>query len=222
MKKMKNWLVQIEKYASERSLLTEELASTLQKLQTLMENWPTEPQASMGIEEKISQLTPPRELEGTHTGLGLYADGACRGNPGKGSWAYVLQDQTGKVISYKSGRKDDTTNNQMELQAAIESLKASLDYLMHSKLPAEKWDKIVFVSDSKYVIEGLKSWVPQWESRGWKKADGKAPENLGQWQELHELKKLLSRLQYQWVKGHAQHPQNSLVDWMCNFELDKE
>src|SRR5690554_2292379 len=98
--------------------------------------------------------------------VAVYSDGACRGNPGPGSWAFVAQDSAGEVLQKSSGVSSLTTNNKMELQGVIEGLTYLLE--LGNPLP-----KVYFHTDSKYVVDGITKWVPGWKARGWKKADKK-------------------------------------------------
>jgi len=142
-----------------------------------------------------------------------FSDGACRGNPGPGAWGSLVQDKTGLVIYEGSSVELGTTNNRMELQGALEALK----FLKKEFSSAQS---IALISDSKYVVEGLKSWMSGWKKRGWKKADGKAPENIELWQELDQVVSQLREVQYFWVKGHSGHPQNEKCDQLANEALD--
>lgn len=141
-----------------------------------------------------------------------FSDGACRGNPGPGAWGALVLSQKNEVLFEGSGVEVSTTNNRMELSGAIECLKFLTD---------ESDKKISLVSDSKYVVDGITSWVAGWKRRGWKKADNKAPENLDLWQELDELVSDFSQLKFQWVKGHSGYPQNEYVDELANKALDE-
>lgn len=144
--------------------------------------------------------------------IALYSDGACRGNPGPGSWAFVAQNCVGDILQKASGVSELTTNNKMELQGAIEGLSFLEEH-------AQKFDKVFFYTDSRYVVDGITSWVKGWKARGWKKADKKEPENLEQWKRLDELYAQYD-VKFIWVKGHAGHPQNELCDRMANEALD--
>ena len=146
--------------------------------------------------------------------IALYSDGACRGNPGPGSWAFIAQNHEGELVYSSSGVSKLTTNNKMELQGVIEGL------LFVSDQP-QNFKKIFFYTDSKYVVDGITSWVKGWKRRGWKKADKKAPENLEQWQELDQLNEKFN-VEFIWVKGHAGHPQNELCDRLANEALDAQ
>tara|TARA_Y100000780_G_scaffold219872_1_gene226561 strand:+ start:23742 stop:24386 length:645 start_codon:yes stop_codon:yes gene_type:complete len=146
--------------------------------------------------------------------IALYSDGACRGNPGPGSWAFIAQNPQGELVHTASGVSKLTTNNKMELQGVIEGLH------FVSEQP-ENFKKIFFYTDSKYVVDGITSWVKGWKRRGWKKADKKAPENLEQWQELDRLNEQFN-VEFIWVKGHAGHPQNELCDQLANEALDAQ
>ena len=146
--------------------------------------------------------------------IALYSDRACRGSPGPGSWAFIAQNHEGELVHSSSGVSKLTTNNKMELQGVIEGL------LFVSDQP-QNFKKIFFYTDSKYVVDGITSWVKGWKRRGWKKADKKAPENLEQWQELDQLNEKFN-VEFIWVKGHAGHPQNELCDRLANEALDAQ
>ncbi len=132
----------------------------------------------------------------------IYTDGACSGNPGPGGWGAIL-DYKG-IRKELSGGEAKTTNNRMELTAVIEAL-ACL------KEPCE----ITLCSDSKYVMDGLsKGWAKGWRARGWKKADKSPALNPDLWARLLELCEG-HRFHYQWIKGHAGHPENERCDRMA-------
>lgn len=146
--------------------------------------------------------------------VAVYSDGACRGNPGPGSWAFVAQAPDGSVLQKASGVSELTTNNKMELQGAIEGLTFLEDY-------PQKFKKVVFHTDSKYVVDGITKWVNGWKARGWRKADKKVPENVELWKRLDELYGMFN-VQFVWVKGHSGHPQNEMCDRMANEALDAQ
>jgi len=127
-----------------------------------------------------------------------YTDGACSGNPGPGGWGVLLR--TGSHEKELCGGERDTTNQQMELQAAVEALKAL-------KSPC----RITIVSDSKYVVQGMREWIHNWKRKGWKTAGKKPVSNLERWQELDRLA-AKHEVSWQWVKGHAGHPENERAD----------
>lgn len=129
----------------------------------------------------------------------LYTDGACSGNPGPGGW--------GAILIYKDIRKEmsggdkETTNNKMELTAAIEGLSAL-------KEPC----RVKLYSDSKYLIDGItKGWARSWRAKGWKKSDGKPALNVDLWEKILELDEY-HEIEYIWVKGHAGNPNNERCD----------
>lgn len=145
----------------------------------------------------------------------LFTDGACRGNPGPGAWAFVVQNHKEEVLAKGAAVANPTTNNQMEMMSVIMGLEHILDNV------AEEESRTIYLSsDSQYVINGMKSWMEGWKKRGWKKADNKTPENVELWQRLDELMSSFKRIEYFWVKGHAGHPQNELCDQMANQALD--
>src|SRR5690606_11464836 len=145
--------------------------------------------------------------------------GGCRGNPGPGAYAFVVQDHSGKIITEGVGFDPETTNNKMELSGPLEGLG-----ILRTKLQSEGKEplltKIKVMTDSKYVVEGMKSWVAGWKGRGWKKADGKAPENLELWQGLDRMRGNFLEIEWVWVKGHGGHPQNEYCDRKANEAMD--
>ncbi len=127
-----------------------------------------------------------------------FTDGACSGNPGPGGWGVLLRMGSHEKELY--GGEANTTNQQMELQAAIEALKA-----------LTRPCRITICSDSKYVVQGMTEWLPNWKRRGWQTAGKKPVANLARWQELDRLA-AAHEVQWQWVKGHAGHAENERAD----------
>lgn len=152
--------------------------------------------------------------------FGVFADGACRGNPGPGAWATLIQDFRGEIILKSSGVDVPTTNNKMELEGAIRGLKGLVEKWIDEGV-SDRETPIFVYSDSKYVVDGITSWVPSWKAKEWKKSDGRPPENIVLWKELDELKSHFEKIKFIWVKGHDGHPQNEACDQMCNFALDE-
>ncbi|RDC52387.1 DNA polymerase III subunit epsilon [Acinetobacter sp. RIT592] len=137
----------------------------------------------------------------SHT-ITLYVDGACRGNPGLGGWgAYIVNGQQEHKIY---GGEDHTTNNRMELTAAIEGI-----------LFCGKQDKLVIYTDSKYVKQGITEWIHGWKKKNWK--DVKNPDL---WQKLDEVCQGRD-IEWHWVKGHAGHPGNEMADQLANLGADE-
>lgn len=136
----------------------------------------------------------------------LYCDGACLGNPGPGGWGYLLRVHLATGIQEKegSGLEADTTNNRMELMAAIRGLEA-----------LTKPCQVLLQSDSQYVVKGITSWLKDWKRRGWKKADGKPVLNADLWQAL-DAQLARHQVDARWVKGHAGHAENERVDRLAN------
>ncbi len=136
-----------------------------------------------------------------------YTDGACSGNPGPGGWGVLLT--AGEVEKELMGGEAETTNNRMELMAAIEALKAM-------KRPAE----ITIVTDSTYVKQGITDWIIGWKKKGWKNAAKKPVKNADLWQELDRLTYDSGhQVTWQWVKGHAGHPGNERADALARAGL---
>jgi ribonuclease HI len=162
----------------------------------------------------------PEEMQELSQGYAIFADGACRGNPGPGAWAVMIQDCKGEVILKSSGVDVPTTNNKMELEGVIRGLKGLIEKWIEDGVSDNESPVFVY-SDSKYVVEGIEKWVIGWKARGWKKADNKEPENILLWKELDQLKSRFNHIKFLWVKGHAGHPQNEMCDRMANLALDE-
>ncbi|MDD4975048.1 MAG: ribonuclease HI [Bacteriovorax sp.] len=162
----------------------------------------------------------PEEMRELSQGFAIFADGACRGNPGPGAWATMIQDTKGDVILKSSGVDVPTTNNKMELEGVIRGLKGLIEKWVDEGVSDHESPVFVY-SDSKYVTEGIEKWVIGWKARGWKKADNKEPENLLLWKELDQLKSSFNHIKFLWVRGHSGHPQNEMCDRMANLALDE-
>jgi ribonuclease HI len=136
----------------------------------------------------------------------IFTDGACRGNPGPGGWGALLR--TGGKERELSGGEADTTNNRMELMAAIAALEAL-------KRPCQ----VELTTDSRYVMQGIESWLPRWRANGWQTRDKQPVKNQDLWQELDALLPN-HRLEWHWVKGHSGNPGNERVDELANRAID--
>jgi len=137
----------------------------------------------------------------------IYTDGACRGNPGPGGWGVLLC--YGKHEKTLSGAEELTTNNRMELTAAIYALAAlatSCEVELHT--------------DSKYLQQGITEWLPQWKKQNWKKSDKKPVKNVDLWQ-LLEKETERHKISWRWVKGHSNHVENDRVDNIANQAIDQ-
>jgi ribonuclease HI len=176
------------------------------------------------VEEVAEETTPdvlpaPAEIsEEPHT-IALFSDGGCRGNPGPGAFAYLIQEHSGEVLAEGVEYESLTTNNKMELSGPLKGLTELIDVLAN-KGKDPMLTKVKVITDSKYVVDGMKSWVQGWKARGWKKADNKAPENLDLWQSLDKIKDHYMQIEWMWVKGHAGHPQNEYCDRKANEVMD--
>jgi ribonuclease HI len=131
-----------------------------------------------------------------------YTDGACSGNPGPGGWGVVLQ--FGDHERELKGGEGDTTNNRMELTAAIEALKAL-------KEPCH----VALTTDSTYVKDGITKWLANWKRNGWKTAAKKPVKNQDLWQQLEDCV-AQHTVEWLWVKGHSGHPENERADTLAN------
>jgi ribonuclease HI len=137
----------------------------------------------------------------------IYTDGACRGNPGPGGWGALLRygDKEKKLY----GAVEDTTNNRMEMTAAIEAIKAIKEKCI-----------IDLYTDSEYLKKGVQEWMPDWKKRNWKKADKKPVKNADLWQALDEV--ITShQIAWHWVKGHSGHTENEIADGLANQAIDE-
>lgn len=137
----------------------------------------------------------------------IYTDGACRGNPGPGGWGALLR--YGDKEKTLHGGETMTTNNRMELTAAIESLAAL-------KQPC----KVILTTDSEYVRQGITTWLTNWKKRGWKTSAKKPVKNVDLWQKLDE-QAARHDVEWHWVKGHSGHPENELADALANRGIDE-
>lgn len=170
-------------------------------------------------EKSEGRLPVPSEIADEPMTLALYSDGGCRGNPGPGAFAFVVQDHSGAVVTEGVEFEQLTTNNKMELSGPIHGLKELKNFLPQTGRDP-LLTKIKVLTDSKYVVDGMKTWVAGWKARGWKKADNKTPENIELWQELDQLKNHFMQVEWVWVKGHAGHPQNEYCDRKANEVMD--
>jgi len=137
----------------------------------------------------------------------IYTDGACRGNPGPGGWGAILQHGDREKELY--GAEKDTTNNRMELMAAIRALE-------ELKRPCD----VTLTTDSQYVKKGITEWLASWKRRGWKTADKKPVKNQELWQRLEKATEK-HKIHWKWVKGHSGHPENERVDSLANQAIDE-
>ena len=137
----------------------------------------------------------------------IYTDGACRGNPGPGGWGALLRYGTKEKRIY--GAESATTNNRMELTAAIKAL-ASLTESC----------RIDLHTDSQYVQKGITLWLTGWKQKQWRKADKKPVKNADLWQ-LLDTETVRHHITWHWVKGHSNHPENDIADSLANQAIDE-
>jgi ribonuclease HI len=138
----------------------------------------------------------------------IFTDGACKGNPGPGGWAAILRSTNGSEREL-SGGESPTTNNRMELTAAIEALNA-----------LTKPCRVQLHTDSNYVKDGITRWIHGWLRNGWRTSDKKPVKNAELWQALLEARGR-HRMDWHGVKGHCGHPENDRVDALACAEADK-
>lgn len=133
----------------------------------------------------------------------LFSDGACRGNPGPGGWAYILRHPASGTEKEGSGGQTLTTNNQMELMAVIAGLEA-----------LKSRSQVEVITDSSYVSKGSSEWLPGWKRNGWRRREGKAwkpVKNVELWQRLDQLL-AGHEVRFTWIRGHAGHIENERCD----------
>ncbi len=141
------------------------------------------------------------------TPVEIYTDGACRGNPGPGGWGALLI--AGKERKELSGAEPDTTNNRMELMGAISGLRA-----------LKRRCAVKLYTDSKYVLQGITEWLPNWKARGWRTATRAPVKNQDLW-ELLDAAVSVQEVEWHWVKGHSGHEGNEYVDRLANIAIDR-
>jgi ribonuclease HI len=141
------------------------------------------------------------------TEVEVYADGACRGNPGPGGWGVVLR--SGLTEKELWGGEGHTTNNRMELTAAIRALEAL-------RRPC----RVALYTDSQYVRNGITEWLRSWKQRGWRTADRKPVKNQDLWERLDELA-TQHEVEWHWVRGHSGHAGNERADALANRGIDE-
>lgn len=137
----------------------------------------------------------------------IYTDGACRGNPGPGGWGAILRYGTTEKELF--GGEQDTTNNRMELMAAIQGLEA-----------LSQPCAVRLTTDSRYVMDGITKWMANWKKRGWKTASKQPVKNVDLWQRLDQAAGQHD-VDWQWVKGHSGHPMNERADALANRGIDE-
>ena len=137
----------------------------------------------------------------------IYTDGACRGNPGPGGWGVLMRFGDNEKELW--GGEHNTTNNRMELTAAIEGLKA-----------LKRGSLVTLTTDSKYVRNGITQWITNWKSKGWRTANKQQVKNQDLWQQLDELSQYHD-ITWHWVKGHSGHKENDLADVLANRGIDE-
>ena len=140
------------------------------------------------------------------TRVTIYTDGACRGNPGPGGWGALLVSGSNEKELY--GGVAETTNNRMELTAAIEGLRA-----------LKRHGQVTIYTDSQYLRHGITEWIEQWKRKGWKTAARKAVKNEDLWRELDQIV-IGKEIEWCWVKGHSGHPGNERADELANRGID--
>lgn len=143
----------------------------------------------------------------TENTIEIFTDGACRGNPGPGGWGVLLRYKDKEKEIY--GGEKSTTNNRMELTAAIEGLRA-----------IKTGKKVAITTDSEYVKKGITEWIHNWKIRGWRTASKKPVKNADLWQELDRLV-AEHEVSWHWVRGHTGHRENEIADQLANRGIDE-
>lgn len=139
----------------------------------------------------------------------IYTDGACSGNPGPGGWGAILR--FGKTERELSGGERQTTNNRMEMMAAIASLQA-----------LKETCQVDLYTDSKYLLQGVTEWMQGWKQRGWKTASKQPVKNVDLWQQLDDLlSEQDHEVEWHWVRGHSGHPENERADQLARSAIPR-
>lgn len=138
----------------------------------------------------------------------IYTDGACKGNPGEGGWGAVIENE--KSVNKLYGYEKNTTNNRMEIVAAIKALKTF----------SEKSDIIIY-TDSKYLMNGINDWINNWKKNNWKTSNKKDVKNVDLWKIIDELN-LKHNIEWNWVKGHSGNPGNEMADDLANLAISRK
>lgn len=146
----------------------------------------------------------------------IYTDGACRGNPGVGGWGVYIN--FGKEERRYQGSEPQTTNNRMELTAAIEALKIIHHY--NQTNPSSDRSEVQIYTDSVYVQKGITDWLQNWIMRSWRTSSGSAVKNIDLWKELEKLAREFA-IDWRWVKGHDGNHGNTEADRLANLAIDK-
>ena len=137
----------------------------------------------------------------------IFTDGACRGNPGLGGWGALVR-RDGEENSLWGGERD-TTNNRMEMEAAIKGLESIIES-----------SNITITTDSNYLKDGITQWLEGWKKKGWKTAAKKPVKNQDLWKRLDELSQF-HNVNWKWVKGHSGHRENEIADLLANKGIDE-
>ncbi len=162
--------------------------------------------------EKLEEVVSVINGIKTDGKLEIYTDGGCHGNPGPGGWAFIAVSSSGEKKN--SGNEKHTTNNRMELTAVIKAL----EYV--KSMGGGNKSEVVIHTDSKYVKNGITSWIHNWVKNGWKTAAGKPVKNKELWTELKELSDQMN-ISWKWVKGHAGNPLNEACDALVRKEMEE-
>ena len=139
--------------------------------------------------------------------ISIFTDGACRGNPGPGGWGVLILLEGEEISLY--GGENSTTNNQMEMMAAIKAL----EYFREKK-------SIELVTDSNYLKDGIEKWIHGWKKNGWKTSAKKPVKNKELWMKIDTLNHF-HEVQWKWVKGHSGHRENEIADLLANKGIDE-
>ena len=139
--------------------------------------------------------------------ISIFTDGACRGNPGPGGWGVLIVLEGEEITLY--GGENNTTNNQMEMMAAIKAL----EYFQEKK-------SIELVTDSSYLKDGIEKWIHSWKKNGWKTSAKKQVKNQELWMKIDVLNNF-HEVQWKWVKGHSGHRENEIADLLANKGIDE-
>jgi ribonuclease HI len=146
-----------------------------------------------------------------HREIIVHFDGSCLNNPGPGGWAAHIENvATGKRCTLSGSARDETTNNRMEVTAAIEALQF-----------IREGANVTMVGDSRYVIDGATKWLQAWKARGWRKSGGGAVVNVDLWEQMEPAMQRPAKITWTWQRGHVGHRLNDLVDGLAKTEAER-
>lgn len=200
-------IAEIEQRLRQGAVTKQDVERLLATVRRLVKNVPRSKNAEPATHTIHDKISVPRSNAGSEPLVEIFTDGACAGNPGPGGWGALIRS-AGQEQEL-SGGAPHTTNNRMELTAAIEALK-------HLPAPC----RATLTTDSQYLRKGITQWIKNWKVNGWKNASKQPVKNAELWRELDELNRRHS-IDWRWVRGHIGHPENERCDALARRAIDR-